>query len=284
MSDVHSVCVLLPSFCASGAPSSGAAPAEEVPNNNRFRFGDVALAPACAAGAREELRGATRGSIRDHTATDSCADPPAKDPAVEEGSLKPPRFFWQVRRCVVDAPFSEAVSPTATDTESPARVREGRAKKAVEAAAAKKAVEDAAVKRAVEAAVAKKAVEDAAAKKAVEAAAAKKAVGDSAAKKAVEDSAAKKAVEDAAAQKAVEAAVAKKAVEDAAAKKAVEGAAAKKAVDNGLFIRGRPAEKSGFNEEKNVNNKVSFPSYFSFFLLKDQRDLWVRTGASCHAP
>ena len=37
-----------------------------------------------------------------------------------------------------------------------------------------------------------------------------------------------------------------------------------------------PAEKSGCNEEKKVNNNVSFPSYFSFFLLQDQRDLWVR--------
>ena len=125
MSDVHSVCVLLPSFCASGAPSSGAAPAEEVPNNNRFRFGDVALAPACAAGAREELRGATRGSIRDHTATDSCADPPAKDPAVGEGFSNPALLQTGAPLCG-ERPLSEAVSPTtATATESPARVREG---------------------------------------------------------------------------------------------------------------------------------------------------------------
>ena len=52
-----------------------------------------------------------------------------------------------------------------------------------------------------------------------------------------------------------------------------------------LCVGCRSAAKSSLNEEKNVDNIVSYSFLFHFSIfLQDQRDLWVRTGASCHAP
>jgi len=122
-----------------------------------FRFRNFALAPARAAGACER-RGATRGSVEDHTVTHSCADPSVKDPAVGEGFLNPALLQAGAPLCG-ERPFSEELSPAncsgrpaamATGTVSPARAHKSRGGRTRRAAKAKKVAEDIAAKKAVE--------------------------------------------------------------------------------------------------------------------------------------